>query len=202
MALVVSPPGLGSVTRDARRTRPLLEGVRLIPRRHENGAQVVLPFTGLQLAAWGPSNGVAVDTAGTLYVADTTNNRVVKLAAGSTTQDVLPFTGLSVPSGVAVDTTGNLYVTDADSFRVLKLAAGSATQDVLPFTGLSAPGGVAVDAAGDLYVTDGGNDLVLKLAAGSTTPTVLPFTGVKTPRVWRWMPPATSTRPTGATTRC
>ncbi len=41
------------------------------------GASVpaVLPFTGLR----GPM-GVAVDGAGTVYVADTGNNRVVKLA--------------------------------------------------------------------------------------------------------------------------
>ena len=67
----------------------------------------MLPFTGLS----GPL-GVAVDTAGNLYVADTFNNRVLKLAAGSSTPTVLPFTGLSAPRAVAVDTAGNLYVTD------------------------------------------------------------------------------------------
>ena len=52
--------------------------------------QTVLPFTGLS-----SPQGVAVDTAGSVYVVDYRNNRVVKLAAGSTTQDVLPFTGLN-----------------------------------------------------------------------------------------------------------
>ena len=54
---------------------------------------------------------MAVDTAGNLYVADG-NDRVLKLAAGSATQTVLPFTGLDIPEGVAVDTGGNLYVAD------------------------------------------------------------------------------------------
>jgi serine/threonine-protein kinase len=149
------------------------------------GAQIVLPFTGLGGSFRGGSTigptAVAVDTGGNLYVVDTFNSRVVKLAAGSTTQSVLSFTGLYWPYGVAVDTAGALYVTDRDNNRVLKLAAGSATQTVLPFTGLHFPNGVAVDAAGNLYVTDGNNNRVLKLAASSTTQTVLPFTGLNMP---------------------
>ena len=50
--------------------------------------------------------------------------RVLKLAAGSTTQTVLPFTGLRTvqgPIGVAVDATGDVYITDHDNNRVLKL---------------------------------------------------------------------------------
>jgi serine/threonine-protein kinase len=65
-----------------------------------------------------------VDSVGNLYVADWGHSRVVKLAAGSNTQTVLPFTGLNAPFGVAVDTTGNLYVTDTGNSRVLKLPVG------------------------------------------------------------------------------
>jgi serine/threonine-protein kinase len=49
---------------------------------------------------------------------------VVKLALESSTQTVLPFTGLNRPEGVAVDSAGNVYVTDEWKNRVLKLAAG------------------------------------------------------------------------------
>ena len=143
------------------------------------GLQVTLPFTGLK-----NPQGVAVDTTGNLYVTDTGNHRVLKLAAGSTTPIVLPFTDLTAPNGVAVDTTGNLYVADYGKRALLMLAAASATQTVLPFTGFNSPGpqGVAVDTAGNLYVTSGQlvNQL-LKLAAGSTTPTVLPFTDLNFP---------------------
>jgi DNA-binding beta-propeller fold protein YncE len=59
------------------------------------------------------------------------NGPVLKLAASSATQTVLPLTGLNNPSGVAVDTAGNLYVTDGWGDRVLKLAAGSNAQSVL-----------------------------------------------------------------------
>ena len=135
----------------------------------------VLPFSGLY-----QPQGLAVDNAGAVYVADF-NNRVVKLAAGSNTQTVLPFTGLNYPEGIAVDGQGNVYVADRGNNRVLKVAAGSNTQTVLPFTGLKNPDGVAVDPAGNVYVTDTDNSRVLELAAGSNTQTVLPFTGVSVP---------------------
>jgi serine/threonine-protein kinase len=67
---------------------------------------------------------VAVDAAGNLYVTDTANDRVVKLAAGSATPTELPFTGLNNPGGVAVDAASNVYVTDNGNNRVVKLAAG------------------------------------------------------------------------------
>jgi serine/threonine protein kinase, bacterial len=143
------------------------------PSARSYGAQVVLPFTGLSSAG-----GVAVDAAGTLYVADGKNDRVLKLPSGATTPQVLPFTGLNYPHGVAVDAAGTLYVADGINNRVLKLPAGATTQQVLPFTGLNYPRGVAVDAAGTLYVVEGGSfGRVLKLPAGATTQQELPFTG-------------------------
>ena len=84
-----------------------------------SNAPTVLPFTGLN-NAW----GVAVDTAGAVYVADNANKRILKLAAGSNTQTVLPFAGLGDPWAVAVDTAGAVYVTDRDNAEVVKLAAG------------------------------------------------------------------------------
>ena len=96
---------------------------------------------------------MAVDSAGDLYVADHGNNRVLKLAAGSSTPSVLPSPA-SHPFGVAVDSAGTLYVADASNLRVLKLAAGSSTQAVLPFTGLNSPSVWRWTAAGDVYVTD------------------------------------------------
>ncbi len=92
-----------------------------------SSTQTVLPFNGPNGVGGSGPWGVAVDTAGNLYVTDGFNNRVLKLAAGSATQAVLPFTGLHGPAGVAVDTAGNLYV--ADEFnefnnRVVKLPAG------------------------------------------------------------------------------
>jgi DNA-binding beta-propeller fold protein YncE len=142
--------------------------------------QFALPFTDLRAP-----HGVAVDGAGTVYVTDTHTNRVLKLARGSDTQTVLPFTGLDLcpnlidasTAAVAVDTVGNVYVTDSCHDRVVKLAVGSNTQTVLPFEGLDTPHGVAVDGAGTVYVVDFSHGGVFKLAAGTSEATRLPPTG-------------------------
>jgi serine/threonine protein kinase, bacterial len=149
--------------------------------------QVVLPFPGVR-----EPYGVAVDTAGNVFIADANNtaggdpadantNRVLKLPAGAATAFPLPLNGLKNPSGVAVDTTGTVYIADANNNRVLKLPAGSTTPTELPFTGLNNPSDVEVDSAENVYVADANNNRVLKLPAGSTTQTQLPLTGLNNP---------------------
>ncbi|EUA30459.1 SMP-30/Gluconolaconase/LRE-like region family protein [Mycobacterium xenopi 4042] len=143
--------------------------------------------------------GVAIDSAGTVYVSDF-NNRVVKLPAGSNNQTDLPIMGLNYPEGVAVDTAGNVYVADRGNNRVVKLDAGSNTQSDLPFTDLNHPDGVAVDTAGNVYVTDTDNNRVLRLEGGSNQ-VVLPFTGVNVPWAWGWTRPGMCTQPSTTTAR-
>jgi DNA-binding beta-propeller fold protein YncE len=145
-----------------------------------SSAQTVLPFTGLDLFDGGVIDGatarVAVDAAGNVYVADSGNGRVVKLAAGSSTQTVLPFRGLRTPNGVAVDAAGAVYVVNRSDGQVMKLAAGSSTPTVLPKTGNgSLAGDVAVDTTGNVYISVsksvGRSSIryLLRLAPGSQT---------------------------------
>jgi PPM family protein phosphatase len=123
--------------------------------------------------------GVAVDTAGNIYVVanDGAKPQVLKLAAGSGAPSPLPFTDFKGPYGVAVDTGGNVYVTNVDGGRVAELPAGSDTPIVLPFTGLSKPTGVAVDTSGNVYVADGCGGRVVELEAGSNHSNVLRVAG-------------------------
>ena len=136
----------------------------------------VLPFKGLTYP-----RGAAVNAAGDIYLADTGNDRVLKLAAGSNEQTVLPFTDTKWFRAVAVDAAGNVYVNDSANDRVLKLAAGSTEQTVLPLTGIDYAEGLAVDGAGDVYVTEPSNQQVVKLAAGSDGQTVVPAAGLYGP---------------------
>ncbi|WP_152531333.1 hypothetical protein [Mycobacterium sp. UM_CSW] len=119
----------------------------------------VLPFT--HILGLG---GMAVDAAGNVYAGEF--RQVLKLAAGTHTQTVLPL-DLGGVGGMAVDSAGGVYVVDAERKQVLKLAAGADKPIVLPFSGLNQPVAVAVDAAGSVYVTDIGNHNVLKLDPGA-----------------------------------
>ncbi|MGV0626476.1 serine/threonine-protein kinase PknD [Mycolicibacter minnesotensis] len=141
--------------------------------------QSVLALEGLSFRI--SPGGLALDGAGNLYITNQSMyGRVVKLAPGSTTPELLPFTGLYEPQGVAVDRAGAVYVTDFNN-RVVKLDPDSLRQSELPFTGLNYPEGLAVDNDGSVYVADRGNNRVVKLPAGSDAQVVLPFAGLHHP---------------------
>ena len=141
------------------------------------GAPVSLPFGALNTP-----RGVVADGSGSVYAADTLNNRVVKIPTGTSTPQTVPLTGLNKPYGVAVSNTGALYVADTDNDRIVRYPATSGTgQEVLPFTGLTNPYGVAVSPAGTVYVADTDHNRVVRLLAGSSTQEVVGFTGLVTP---------------------
>ncbi len=138
--------------------------------------------------------GVAVDSAGNLYIADTGYSRVRKVTngvittvagGGATLGDNGPATSAQLysPKGVAVDSAGNLYIADTYNQRIRKVSngvittvAGTGTHgpssgDNNPATSASlfSPTGVAVDSAGNLYIADTGNSRVRKLSNGVIT---------------------------------
>jgi uncharacterized protein (TIGR03437 family) len=142
--------------------------------------------------------GVAVDSAGNVYIADTANNRVRKVApdgfittvAGNGAAGVSGDGGLAVnalvgnPVAVAVDSVGNVYIADG-SARVRKLflsgiittIAGAGTRGYsgdggsAPNARLNGPSAVAVDGAGSVWVADTRNNAVrlLQFTGGGTT---------------------------------
>lgn len=122
--------------------------------------------------------GVAIDSAGRMYIADSLNNCVRMIANGVITTvagtGVQGFSGdggpaasaqLRTPVAVAVDPAGNLYIADLNNYRVREISGGMIST-VAGTEGVT-PNGVAADAAGNVYVSDGSR--ILKVSNGIAT---------------------------------
>jgi uridylate kinase len=157
-------------------------------------------------ATLGSPTGVVVDGAGNLYIADTENNRVREVAAGSETISTVAGTGsvgysgdgelatqaaLSHPSGVAVDGAGNLYIADTYNNRIREVnssqvitteagtgALGDGGDGGPAFQAMLAlPAGVRVDSQGNLYIADTYNNRVREVVSSSGVITTVAGTG-------------------------
>ena len=140
--------------------------------------------------------GVAVDSAGNIYIADEGNYSIRKVTvstgkistvAGTGTQGSIgdggaaTSAGLSQTFGVAVDSAGNIYIADIDNQRIRKVdtagkistVAGNGTYGYSGDGGaatsaeLHSPYGVAVDSAGNIYIADSGNSRIRKVDAST-----------------------------------
>jgi uncharacterized protein (TIGR03437 family) len=115
---------------------------------------------------------------GSLYIADSGNNRVRRVTLSSGTITTVAGGGvatqLSNPRGIVFDASGNLYIADANSGRLLRLAPNGQARALL--SGLSSPGGLAVDAAGDILVADTGHHAVVRVRP-TGEPTIVAGTG-------------------------
>jgi uncharacterized protein (TIGR03437 family) len=139
--------------------------------------------------------GVAVDSAGNLYIADTVNCRIRKVSNGIITtvagDGTAGFSGdggaatsaeVNEPYGLAVDSAGNLFIADTFDNRIRKVSngvittiAGTATGGYSGDGGAAAiaelfnPTGVAVDSADDIYIADFVNNRVRAMTLSSCT---------------------------------
>ncbi|HYH58292.1 MAG TPA: Ig-like domain-containing protein [Thermoleophilaceae bacterium] len=117
--------------------------------------------------------GLAVDTAGNVYVADTSKNRIVKFEADGDFAWAVgaPATTFNFPISVATDGT-HLWVSDSGNGRIRKLLAsdGSFVEDIAPveWDANEFPTQVALHGS-DLYVADPGMEVVWKVSGGAAT---------------------------------
>jgi DNA-binding beta-propeller fold protein YncE len=106
--------------------------------------------------------GVAVDAAGNVYVADSSNSRIQKFSSTGELLTSWGSQGGDLPTDIAVDGSGNVYVADALNHRVQKFTAngefvsnwGSAGAGPGEF---QRPSGIATDSAGFVYVAETGH---------------------------------------------
>lgn len=110
--------------------------------------------------------GIAYDSAGNYYIADTGNNRVERYTA--LTAYSCTISGLSSPYAVAVGSDNCPIIVDTGNSRIVKTNTRGTILAVYGSFGSGTgqfrfPRGVAVDAAGNVYVSDTGNNRIVRL---------------------------------------
>jgi uncharacterized protein (TIGR03437 family) len=136
--------------------------------------------------------GLAYGPDGSLYIADTGNNRIRQVTPAGIIQTVAGqdaptadmtyscsasgSTNLRAPEAVAVDAQGNAYIADTGNNRVLKLTPArtittfAGTGSAIP---LNQPRAVGVDSAGSVWIGDNA-ERTLKLTPAGAIANVLP----------------------------
>lgn len=126
--------------------------------------------------------GIAVDDAGDLFVADVDNGRVIEIPAGCTIaacQTTVPGGSYFGALGVAVDAQGDLFLTNLHN--VLEIPAGctsNSCQKTLG-SGLQFAEGIVVDPIGNIFVSDANAGDVVEIAASGAQTTAV--TGLAVP---------------------
>jgi hypothetical protein len=142
--------------------------------------------------------GTAVDASGNVYVADSGNSTIRKIAPGgavSTFAGVAGATGttdgagstarFNAPAGLAVDSAGNVYVADTNSNTIRKITPGGSVTTLAGVGGqtgsgdgaggsarFNSPHAVAVDGSGNVYVADFFNETIREISPSGTVSTI------------------------------
>ena len=155
------------------------------------------PATSAQIR---PSQGIGVDLAGNVFIADTRDHRIRKIAPDGTISTfagngVAGFGGdggpatsaqLNSPRDVTADAAGNVYIADRGNNRIRKVfpdgtittIAGDGTAgfggDGGPavFARLSSPSDVVIDTSSNIFIADTNNGRVRKVAPDGIITTI------------------------------
>lgn len=130
--------------------------------------------------------GMAIDSAGNLYAADTGNNVIRKISvtgnvttfAGSgaegSTDGIATGASFRTPVGLTLDAVGNVFVADAGNNEIRKITSAGVVTTLAGSTkpgsangigsdaSFGSPMGAAIDASSNIYVTDTGNNMIRK----------------------------------------
>ena len=154
------------------------------------------PAVGAQLHS---PQGLAVDSSGNVYIADTLNSSVREITPDGTISTVAgvgspaffgdgaPATDawLNQPTAVAIDGSGNIFIADSFNNRIREVTGGIistfAGNGTAGFSGdgsaanaaeLNRPNSIAFDGAGNLYIADTGNARIRKIDTSGNISTI------------------------------
>jgi uncharacterized protein (TIGR03437 family) len=144
--------------------------------------------------------GICISHAGTLYVVDTANHRVLETAPGMAIATaagngspgdagdggLARLAQLNQPAACALDTAGDLFIADTLNHRIRKVTPDGAISTVAgtgtagfsgdggpaPAALLSGPAGIAVDDGGDIYIADTGNNRIRQVTPDGQIQTI------------------------------
>jgi sugar lactone lactonase YvrE len=148
-------------------------------------------------------NGIASDSAGNIYIADTENSTIRKITPNGFASTLAGLAGsygsadgsgstarFYGPQGIAADNTGQLFVADTANSTIRKIAAAGVVSTFAGAAGISNsldgagagarfyhPEGLALDAGENLYVADSWNHTIRKITAGGTVSTLAGLAG-------------------------
>lgn len=181
-----------------------------------NSSGTISTFAGTEVAGYSGDNGkatlaqlasptgLAVDSSGNVYIADTANHCVRKVA---TSGIITTFAGtcqnpgyggdgsgaagalMYLPAGLALDSAGNLYIADSGNnvIRKVTLSSGNISTyagsyalgrqyvgdgKTATVAGMSDPVAIAIDSSGNMYIADSNNNVVRKVSTNLTMSTV------------------------------
>jgi sugar lactone lactonase YvrE len=127
--------------------------------------------------------GMAIDRDDNLYIADSNNNAIRKIARDGAVSTVAG-TGFNHPAAIAVDVSGNLYIADTYNNVIRKISAtgfvttvaGSGVRAYADGTGNAAsfniPQGITIDKNGNLIVADTGNHSIRTVTVSGVVTTL------------------------------
>lgn len=155
-------------------------------------------------ALFNAPQGIATDSSGNVYVADTGNSTIRKITSGGTVSTLAGSAGnpgsadgtgtnalFDEPEGIGVEGGTNIFVADTLNHTIREITsdgvvttfAGTAgdfgtTDGTNSAAQFNRPAGLALDGSGDLFVTDLGNHTIRKITPAGVVSTVAGLPGV------------------------